>query len=250
MVVRDPDRRITPLPPPQAGRPPVNWEPRQQPSAGSGIMAGLTTQPAIPPQAPPAPAPPVTGPYQGVAGSEAQNPGRPRQPHAGWANPSDPNYERRNYYLHPVTGEVVAREAGYYNPENPWDTGREGEANDEFGRTYGYGADAIAPFERRMDEPGITPWGPGGKSSPPGSFQGVGAPGGGAASGPQVPRGLEFSRALLAAGQESSPYGGDAAQQLAGGGGDPQTSLASLLQALLGKVPGGGSSGSSRSFAQ
>jgi hypothetical protein len=212
---------------------------RVQPVGKPDVM--IAAQPAIPTPAPPAPPPPATGPYQGVAGSEAQNPGRQRQPHANWADPSDPNYERRNYYLHPVTGMAVAREPGYYNPDHPWDTGRPGEYNGEF-----RGMD-IGPYERRMDEPGITPWGPGGKASEAGSFQGVGAPGGGGggASAPQVPRGLEFSRALLAAGQ---PQGEDVAQQMSGqGDGDPQTSLAGLLQALLGKVPRAGGAGN-RSF--
>ena len=99
--------------------------------------------------------PPATGPYQGAAGTEATHEGQQRVPPPDWADPSSPNYERRNYYTNPGTGEAVAREPGYYNPENPWDTGRDHERNDEFGRTYGYSADAIAPFERRMSEPGV-----------------------------------------------------------------------------------------------
>jgi hypothetical protein len=129
---------------------------RVQPVGKPDVM--IAAQPAIPPQ-PTASTGLATGPYQGVAGSEAQNPGRQRQPHANWADPSDPNYERRNYYIHPDTGMAVAREPGYYNPDHPWDTGRPGEYNGEF-----RGMD-IGAYERRMDEPGITPWGPGGKAS-------------------------------------------------------------------------------------
>lgn len=76
------------------------------------------------------------------------------------------------------------------------------------------------------------------------------APSAPAQARPQIPRGLEFSRGLLAAGQSQEPAGMDAAQQLAGDGGDPQSSLASLLQALLGKVPGRSAPGSRSYIAQ
>lgn len=159
--------RSLPITPPRSARPPMPQpgprHPIQVPGAGPGIIA--FAQQAANPPAPPA-APPATGPYQGAAGSEEQNAGRPRTPMPDWADPSSPNYERRNYYIHPGTGQIVAREPGYYNPDNPYDTGRPGESNMEFFRTYGWKPE----LERRMDEPGITPWGPGGKAGKPGAF--------------------------------------------------------------------------------
>lgn len=158
-------------------REPVRPRPSRRPRPKPSFSARSTPVRARPRQAPPTQPfdvvlPPGTlnveqalsGPYQGAAGSEAQNPGRPRVPLPDWANPSSPNYERRNYYIDPTTGMAVAREPGYYNPENPWDTGRPGETNAEY---RGY---SIADYERRMDEPGITPWGPGGRASKPGTF--------------------------------------------------------------------------------
>lgn len=175
----------------------------------------------------PAPQPPATGPYAGAAGSEAQNPGRPRTPMPDWADPSSPNYERRNYYIHPVTGEIVAREPGYYNPENPWDTGRPNEAQGDLMRTYGYSAEAIAPYERRMDEPGITPWGPGGKPSPPGAFPAPGGGGGGAQRGKLTGKNL-----LDALGQHGSRASEFAGFNEDGAGSSPDQLLA-LLRALI-----------------
>lgn len=64
------------------------------------------------------------------------------------------------------------------------------------------------------------------------------APSAPAQAGPQVPRGVEFARGLLEAGQQrTQPAAGfDSGQD------DPQSSLAALLQALLGRVPGKGGS--------
>jgi hypothetical protein len=174
--------------------------------------------------APPAPA---SGPYQGAAGSEASNPGQQRVPPPDWANPASANYERRNYYLDPTDGHIVAREPGYYNPDNPWDTGRPNETQGEY-----RGMD-IGGYERRMDEPGITPWGPQGHPSAPGSFS---APGGSGAGAGAVshPQGLGIARGLLSPDDEQS------AQTPAGGlaGQDPQSYLGALFAALLGGLPG------------
>jgi hypothetical protein len=208
--------------------------PGRQRSLGSrarrgGKPAGRAARPPMPSVAqalippPPAPAAPATGPYQGPAGIEHS--GRQRTPMPDWADPSSANYERRNYYIAPHGG-IVAREPGYYNPENPWDTGRRSEVNEEFGKW-----DPSA--ERRMSEPGVTPWGPGGKPTAPGSFA---APGGPPASPTSHPRGLAFAQSLLS-GPRESPVG---IQEMGDLSGDPATSLAAALQGLIGKVPRAG----------
>jgi hypothetical protein len=197
------------------------------------LMAALAAPAKLQPVGKPDVKAPATGPYQGAAGTEAQNLGQQRVPTADWATPGA-NYERRNYYVSPRDGSIIAREPGYYNPENPWDTGRPGESNGEFARTYGYGADAIAPYERRMDEPGVTPWGPGGKASAPGAFA---APGAGVSHPHQG--GLDLSKALLGGPQTAT--GIEQGQDLlAGAGGEesPNEYLMQLLRGLLGKVPG------------
>jgi hypothetical protein len=158
------------------------------------LMGGPQSPPhkaQVPPRDPLAPAQPQTGPYQGAAGSEAEHPGQQRVPLPDWANPSSPNYERRNYYVR-ADGSVVAREPGFYNPENPWDTGRPGEENGN--GTMGYDWDPS--YERRMSEPGITPWGPGGRASAAGSFPGPAGPSGG---GQGQPRAKGYLDALFGA---------------------------------------------------
>src|SRR5574337_1022122 len=90
--------------------------------------------PTAAPTTPPAPkVNPYTGQplapneYVGPAGSEATHPGMVRIPPPGWWDPSNPNYERRSYYIAP-NGTIVAREPGYYDANHPVDTGRVGEA--------------------------------------------------------------------------------------------------------------------------
>jgi hypothetical protein len=122
---------------------------------------------------------------------------------------------------------AVAREPGYYNPDNPFDTGRPNEAQGEY-----RGMD-IGPYERRMDEPGVTPWGPGGKAGAPGAVAAPGGGGGAASAGPRSPawKPPALTDALL--GEQSTEL-----ESLDGG--DPSQSLAKLLQALLGGIPQGG----------
>lgn len=201
---------------------PVRKPPRPVTTKGPGGTPPV--DPVITAIAQPAP---QTGPYAGAPGSEAQHPGQQRTPLPDWADPNSPNYERRNYYIHPVTGEIVNREPGYYNPENPWDTGRPNETQGELARTYGYGADAIAPYERRMDEPGVTPWGPGGK---PGATQPVRRDNGPVTLGgmPDLPRALTSKTSAAA---DFARYGNeDLARFDAGDQGDK---LLELLRALI-----------------
>lgn len=173
------------------------------------------------------PAPSPTGPYQGAAGSESAHPGQQRTPPPDWADPNSPNYERRNYYVGP-NGQTVAREPGYYNKDNPFDTGRPGETQGEFRGMWD------PSMERRMDEPGITPWGPGGKASKPGTFPG---PGGATAPGVQTARAIpkNIMDALLGGPKPHLSAMGDLpqaqSQQLSPG-------LLALIQALMGKIPG------------
>jgi len=192
------------------------------------LSALLGQQAQAPPQVSPQPPAGASGPYQGAAGSEAQNPGQQRVPTADWAKPGQ-NYERRNYYVSP-NGEIIAREPGYYNPENPFDTGRPGETNQEWRGQWD------PSMERRMDEPGVTPWGPGGKASAPGSFA---APGPGrSAPGPAQRNALtpDILERFLGGGRETST----AAAGFPGGGPGGQAQqlpdeLLSLLTMLLGK---------------
>lgn len=89
--------------------------------------------------------------YVGVAGSEAEHPGMTRIPPPGWWDPSNPNYERRNYYIAP-DGKMIAREAGFDpGADDPWDTGREGEVNGEYEGMAG--GQSIS-----LSEPGVTRW--------------------------------------------------------------------------------------------
>lgn len=204
--------------------------PRRPPRAPEMVHPGprrFPLDPAIELGQTGAPREPVpTGPYQGAAGSELDHPGQQRVPMPDWADPSSPNYERRNYYQLP-DGSIIAREPGYYNPDNPYDTGRPGEVNKEFMQRYGgWNPD----FERRVDEPGITPWGPGGKASPAGPFEAPG-PGRGAAQ-QRVPH--RFLDALL---EPRSPLemGGRERFNQAG---DPTQSLMLALADLYKRLPG------------
>lgn len=139
----------------------------------------INTGPTHPVPTPVNPAPPALNPYTnkplaaneyvGLPGSEAEHPGMVRIPPPGWWDPNNANYERRNYTIGPH-GEIIANEAGYSgDPAHPFDTGREGERNTEFGDRGGY-------TRVQMSEPGITPWGPSDKhpelpSYPQGSQQ-------------------------------------------------------------------------------
>jgi len=229
-------RSVRPLKPPSRPRPQKPALRQQRTQAASPVVAALLgNQAQVPPQVPPAPAG-ASGPYQGAAGSEAQNPGQQRVPPPDWASPGA-NYERRNYYVSP-NGEIIAREPGYYNPENPFDTGRPGETNMEWRGQWD------PSMERRMDEPGVTPWGPGGKASAPGSFQ---APGPGRSAG-----GLGQASALTPDILERLFGGGREASTAAGGfpqgqglGGQAQLpdELLALLNMLLGKTPRGAGRG-------
>jgi len=166
--------------------------------------------------------------YLGYAGSEENHPGMSRVPPPGWWNPSDPHYERRNYYVDD-NGRTIVREPGYYNPGAPMDTGR-GNAREQ---RYSPGSDTWgASAERRMSEPGITPWGPGEKPSAPGSFPGSG----GAGAGAQTPQGIDLARLLLTGGSEASAGAGEFGGAGPGGMSDE---LIAFLKALLGRVPGG-----------
>ena len=191
-------------------------------------LSGAVQRPVKPRVLPPgamSPPPPMpaSGPYQGAAGSEAQNPGRPRVPQPDWANPSSSNYERRNYYQLP-DGTIVAREPGYYNPDNPFDTGRPGERNKELGPWD-------PSYERRMDEPGITPWGPGGKASAPGAFPSP--PGAASAAGVKRPVRNPLLDTLLAG--PSSPVNVSGPWR---GEGDPSQALMLALADLYKRLPG------------
>lgn len=214
--------------------------PIQVPGAGPGIIdfAQQAANPPAPPAAPvPPPAAPATGPYQGAAGSEAQNPGRQRVPPPDWADPSSPNYERRNYYAHPETGQAVVREPGYYNPDNPYDTGRPGESNMEFLRTYGWKPE----YERRMDEPGITPWGPSGRPGKPGSFSAP--PGAAPAAGVRHPVPNPLLDSLLGGPTkpvDTSQFGLETASDVSSPfrPSDPTQALILALTQMLGNLPG------------
>lgn len=220
--------------------------------SGRGVMAGKRPSPpgAPPPQAQPGPNLPArpggTNPYTGqplganeyvgVAGSEAQNPGMVRIPPPGWWDPSNPNYERRNYYRGSY-GQAIAREPGFDpSEEYPWDSGRPGERNNRAEE----GAGPYAREDVEMSEPGVPRWNqktgrPGTAPSAPfagqAAGQGVshpstlGALGGGLFGGPQQPE----SRPLL------GPYGEEEEASDVGAGSDP---LQALLAALLAKVPG------------
>jgi hypothetical protein len=213
-------------------RNPGPQHPVHVPGKGQGLIEAVMGSRVLPPGS--IPPPPATGPYQGAAGSEAQNPGRPRVPLPDWADPSSPNYERRNYYQTP-DGRVVAREPGYYNPDKPWQTGRPGEFNEEYEGSWD------PSWERRMDEPGVTPWGPGGKASKPGAFP---APAGAAsAAGVSHPVRNPLLETLLGgptspvdtsqigvqkASDVSAPFRGD----------DPTQALLLALSQMLAKLPG------------
>ena len=189
--------------------------------------------PQLPPTGPPG-APginPYTGEplgpneYVGVAGSEAENPGKTRIPPPGWWDPSNPNYERRAYYRD-AKGNAVGIEAGYQgDAEHPFDTGREGERNAEYGRS----GEGIV----RMSQPGMPTWGPGQERQTPGTFPGPGGQSGPGANGPQNPRGMDLARALMGAGQQPQQPQGD----IGLAGGDPQDALMKALAGLLGRVP-------------
>jgi len=202
--------------------------PPRSPQPTSPLLAALRPQVQVPPQVSPQPSAGASGPYQGAAGSELQNPGQQRVPPPDWAAPGA-NYERRNYYVSP-NGEIVAREPGYYNPENPFDTGRPGETNMEWRGQWD------PSMERRMDEPGVTPWGPGGKASAPGSFQ---APGPGrAARGPGQVSALtpDILGQIFGQGREASSAAAGFPQGQGPGTQFPDELLA-LLQMLLPKSP-------------
>ena len=230
-----------------------------RPAAPAGLIAGiLGKQPApggvtpvgrpdvMNPTAPAAPSLPGVTPginpytgqplgpneYVGVAGSEAENPGKKRIPPPGWWDPSNPNYERRSYYSAGEGRYPVGIEAGFDDPENRYNTGREGEANKEY---YSRGGEEVV----RMDEPGVPRWGPGQtRSTPSAPYAGGAGPAisgalaplatlGGNASHPQaLPPGIQ---ALL-----QSLLGGNtqAAQGL------PPDVLQALIQQLRGRIPG------------
>lgn len=129
--------------------PPPQNDPRNNPVSASA------------PVTPDAPAAPNVNPYTGkplganeyvgVAGSEVDHPGMTRIPPPGWWDPSNANYERRNYYVGPH-GEIVAREAGFQASEDdPYDTGRQDEINAEFEGRPGF-------TMVNLGEPGVTPW--------------------------------------------------------------------------------------------
>ena len=131
---------------------------------------------------------------------------------------------------------MVVREPGYYNPDNPFDTGRPGESNSEYRGQWD------PSMERRMAEPGVTPWGPAGRASPA-SPAGVspGPPGQpsqaqGGVSHPRVvlprdmwPGGTSFQRALL--GSPTSPV------RLPEGVPDANQEFLAVLAQLVGKIP-------------
>lgn len=195
-----------PRSPERSRRPPPQPSPTSE--AHSPVIQALLGKP---------PAAAASGPYQGAAGSEAQNPGQQRTPPPDWADPNSPNYERRNYYIGP-DGVTVAREPGYYNPDNPFDTGRPNEKQGEFRGMWD------PSMERRMDEPGVTPWGPGGKSSPAGPFA---APAGGAQHPSLPPRRPLPEHPALTPDIREGLFPGQIGQEL-------PAELIAFLEALLG----------------
>lgn len=162
--------------------------------------------------------------YVGYAGTEAEHPGMVRIPPPGWNDPSNPHYERRNYYLGPH-GEIIAAEAGFQpGADHPYDTGRPGERNSELaGRGYQHIA---------LSEPGVTPWGPGQQNpnNPHAPFHG--------------PSGLNPTQAVSPSILRAIIGGGPAqlsqiAPGVFGAGGQqqPPAGLAEFLAALRAKAP-------------
>lgn len=162
--------------------------------------------------------------YVGWAGSEADHPGMVRIPPPGWWDPSNPNYERRNYYVDPQ-GNTVAREAGYYNPDQPWDTGREGERQGEY---RGMSLD-----DRRYSEPGVPTWGPGKEKPAAPGYSGPPSPAG---KGPaQHPFPNRFLDSLLGGPVGAVDVGNRERFNQAG---DPTQSLMYALADLYKRLPG------------
>lgn len=164
--------------------------------------------------------------YVGVAGSESEHPGQTRIPTPGWWDPSNPNYERRDYWISP-SGEIVANEAGFQaNPDHPFDTGREGERNSEFGSRGGYQHVA-------MSQPGVPTWGPGdARPDLPGYPHSGPAAGLRPDATPRNPAGVDLAQALSQdfISKHQSPVGLDALRPPAAHhpGGDLATMLSGL----------------------
>ena len=158
--------------------------------------------------------------YVGVAGSEAEHPGMTRIPENGWWDPSNANYERRNYYIAP-DGKMIAREAGFdESSEDPWDTGRTSEINAEYESRPG-------GTSIHMSEPGIQRWGQG---KPRPALPSYGQAAGGAAQSGGIPTALA---SLLGGGpteQQLTPQ-----RQLMGKN-DPNELLQALIAQLRGRL--------------